>query len=555
MENQHHWNNPEKIKELVNRLVAVPSISGTQGENSMSEAIIKILDQIPYFKNNSEHIIRCAVPNDSLSRSTVMALYKANSNSTKTIVLLSHFDVVGIDDFGYMKPYAFQPEKYTEKLRQELYETLDNEAKKDLDSGTWLFGRGIMDMKAGLAIQLAVLSELIMQGDFNGNILLVATPDEERNSQGMFAAIPALNELKHKYNLEYEVCICSEPNFASYPGDRAKYIYTGSVGKLLPLIFCAGKETHVGEPLEGLNAGWMVSEIVNKLELSDEFIDQTDNEKSPPPTLLKISDLKTEYNVQTPSSAYLLYNILTLEQSPSEVLNKLKAVAEEAGNNIFGKLQEKYKLYELEDFGEKLDKLYPKVYTYQELYEKGKQLYGKKFEESIHAILYDGKELDSHQLSVKLSLEMTKFFIKDVPFYLIMFAPPYYPHVFLNAEDQREQALQNIVVKVIEDAKNEFDETVQLKKYFPGLSDVSYCRIVDHVSTLIDNMPLLGNKYKLPIDDIISLNLPTINIGPYGKDAHKRTERLELEYSTNIAPNLLKKTIEYIFNERESHGS
>ena len=43
-------------------------------------------------------------------------------------------------------------------------------------------------------------------------------------------------------------------------------------------------------------------------------------------------------------------------------------------------------------------------------------------------------------------------------------------------------------------------------------------------------MPAFGSKYDLPIKDMQKLNLPVVNIGPFGKDAHQYTERLEKKY-------------------------
>ena len=65
----------------------------------------------------------------------------------------------------------------------------------------------------------------------------------------------------------------------------------------------------------------------------------------------------------------------------------------------------------------------------------------------------------------------------------------------------------------------------------------------DAVSSLKNNMPGFGSKYKLPIEDMQKLNLPVVNIGPFGKDAHRFTERLEKDYSFNVAPKLVYETI------------
>jgi arginine utilization protein RocB len=307
MENGAHWNNRDDILALIKRLVKVPSISGTEEENAMADELVRIMKEIPYFKENPHLIFEKNISGDSLNRRSVAALLKGKKGmSNKTVILLSHFDVVGIEDYGYLKDDAFDPDMYTQKLKDT---SLPEDIKAELDSGNWLFARGIMDMKAGLALHIALLSEYGGTRDFEGNILLLSTPDEERNSEGMFAAVELLSELREQYGLEYILGICSEPSFASFPGDQSKYIYLGSVGKLLPLIFCNGKETHVGEPLEGVNASWMAAAFTGNMELSELFIEQAAGESNPPPTCLKITDLKDQYNVQTPTHAYVLYNV------------------------------------------------------------------------------------------------------------------------------------------------------------------------------------------------------------------------------------------------------
>ena len=45
-------------------------------------------------------------------------------------------------------------------------------------------GRGTMDMKSDLALQMAMI-EQACEERFDGNVLLLAVPDEEVNSVGM----------------------------------------------------------------------------------------------------------------------------------------------------------------------------------------------------------------------------------------------------------------------------------------------------------------------------------------------------------------------------------
>ncbi|MCK9911279.1 hypothetical protein MXD81_19160, partial [Microbacteriaceae bacterium K1510] len=88
-------------------------------------------------------------------------------------------------------------------------------------------------MKCGLALHMSMLEQAVA-GEFAGNLLLLTVPDEEVNSVGMRAAVPVLLELAKQHGLDYSACLNSEPIFPRYPGDENKYIYSGSIGKVLP---------------------------------------------------------------------------------------------------------------------------------------------------------------------------------------------------------------------------------------------------------------------------------------------------------------------------------
>ena len=137
------------------------------------------------------------------------------------------------------KEDAFNPKKLTSMFYSHKDELPDH-VREDIEHGDWLFGRGTMDMKCGLALQMAMI-EQACEGRFDGNVLLLAVPDEEVNSVGMRAAVPRLLDLAREHNLDYKTVLNSEPMFSRHPGDQNKYIYTGSIGKVLPVFFATEK--------------------------------------------------------------------------------------------------------------------------------------------------------------------------------------------------------------------------------------------------------------------------------------------------------------------------
>ena len=130
------------------------------------------------------------------------------------------------------------------------------------------------------------------------------------------------------------------------------------------------------------------------------------------------------------------------------------------------------------------------------------------------------------------------------PVVVVYFSPPYYPHIYVKGESALEKKLLTTVNKVLEEIDSDYD--IEMKKFYPYISDLSYAaapREENAVDSLKNNMPGFGIKYNLPIEEMQRLNLPVVNIGPFGKDAHKFTERLEKDYSFNVVPKLVYQTI------------
>ena len=165
-------------------------------------------------------------------------------------MFVHHNDVVEIEDFKLLKSYAFSPDELAEELMK-IRDSLPKDAQKDLEEGTFLFGRGGADMKGGGSIQLALLERYSRMEHFRGNVIIIAVPDEENLSAGMRAGVELLAELKDRYKLNYKIMINSEPHQRK---DFSQGIFSeGSVGKIMPFIYVRGYLSHIGKVFEGFN--------------------------------------------------------------------------------------------------------------------------------------------------------------------------------------------------------------------------------------------------------------------------------------------------------------
>ena len=94
----------------------VKAISTTADNNkhtrrkTFARFVESLLLKLTYFNQHRE-LIQHSVTEDD--KELLTALYRGQ-NSNKTIVLLSHFDTVGVDDYATHHQYAFNPDKLQE---------------------------------------------------------------------------------------------------------------------------------------------------------------------------------------------------------------------------------------------------------------------------------------------------------------------------------------------------------------------------------------------------------------------------------------------------------
>ncbi|HLS08561.1 M20/M25/M40 family metallo-hydrolase [Lentibacillus sp.] len=539
-----NWQTKEQLTELLTSLVNHQSITGSNAEIALVEYLHHLLVQKTYFMENPDHLKVHPLED---GRRLLTALVKGN-DSPETVILLSHFDVVGVEDYGSLKNLAFYPEELTKEMAC-IKEQLPEAVQADISSGDWLFGRGTMDMKAGLTLHLSIM-EKAMDGEFAGNILLLSVPDEEVNSQGMMTALPVLEQLIKEENLTYNACLNGEPMFSKYPGDDHYYVYTGSIGKVLPGFYCYGKESHVGEPFAGVNPNLMTSFLSQQLELNEAFIEKVDDEVTPPPVSLMQRDLKEAYSVQTPNAAVSMYNVLYLKQSFNEINDKLLAGAKAAGRNIERYVQQKSDHFAsvAQDFT--MPDFHVNVMMYEDLYTEAVKRHGEEEVMRRQNLLVSQRDQGDRDFSTILVQELAAMCKDLAPMIVLFYSPPFYPAV----SSFDDPYIKNVMEKVKSFTQTHYQLDLTVAEFFTGLSDLSF---VGHVSAksnlqqLTTNMPLQHNGFSFPEDVMEQLTMPVLNIGPLGKDPHQWTERLELTYSFDYLPSILTEAIHRLLEQRD----
>ncbi|MFT9849509.1 hypothetical protein [Aneurinibacillus sp. REN35] len=126
---------------------------------------------------------------------------------------------------------------------------------------------------------------------------------------------------------------------------------------------------------------------------------------------------------------------------------------------------------------------------------------------------------------------------------IIFYAPPYLPHNYLNKKKEKDRELLAIIEEVLETVEEKTGERFVLKKFFPYLADGSFLSLHEtdeEILSLIKNFPQWHQIYPVPVNDIRDLNIASVNIGVYGKDGHKWTERVYKPYTFGVLPSLIR---------------
>jgi arginine utilization protein RocB len=539
------WQTKDQLIDLLCNLVAIPSVTGTTAEIEFSKYVQQQLQSLFYFQQHPDHL-RLYPTGDG--REFVVAMVKSRKNIQKTVILVSHFDVVDVDDYGIWKESAFDS-KHLTKLFYENKEYLSEEIQNEIHTNEWLFGRGTMDMKCGLAMHMSMI-EQATHGVFDGNLVLLTVPDEEVNSVGMRAAIPALLGLAQTYQLEYKAALNSESMFTRFPGDQNKYIYTGTIGKILPGFLCYGDETHVGEPFLGLNANSMASQLTCELELNTAFCEVVEEEATPPPTNLIQKGLKKDYSVQIPHRAVTLFNLFLLEKKMDDIVHSLLETTQKVAANIKRNYEKHANNYvQYEPYTPQTVEI--RTLTYQDLLQYAIKNHGLEQVHQIekHVLNSNGQQKDERELTIELVDELAILCKELAPMIVLFFAPPYYPAIC----SRDNTLIKQVTSEMIDYAKDKYDISLQKINYFSGISDLSYVGLQYPKSSLqsfITNMPLWEKGYSVPLEELEQFNVPVINLGSVGKDAHQRTERLDVTYTTQILTDLLPTCIHKLLAEK-----
>lgn len=362
----------------------------------------------------------------------------------------------------------------------------------------------------------------------------------------------------------------------------------------MPVVLVQGRTAHVSRCFDGLNAVGVLGRIFEKTELSAEFAEVFDGEVCMPPTWLNFKDLKKEYDVSVPARAAGYLSVLSFRSGPGEILEKMRELGSEAFAEYIEKMDaERRRLEEKlsgramqgkkkcvktakpqaanaesvdhadpvsEEYAdnvgecEKTNDVVPQkfnVLSFEELSEQCRKKNADGFEDFLEGLKVRTEarirsgETNYPQATIDMMTEVLDWSGLTEPVMVISFAPPLYPAYHSDQMTGKEGA-GSWQFRKIKKASEAAGCMVKKVHYFTGISDLSYCGTCGDMdfSGYAAETPLWGGGYQVDFEEIGKLNIPAVLMGPWGKDIHRRTERVNRKSLLVELPEILHTLIE-----------
>ncbi|MCR6499836.1 M20/M25/M40 family metallo-hydrolase [Shinella sp. CPCC 101442] len=525
-----------RTKDLSLLMTRWPSVTGSPDEAAFSEKLRAHLAETPYFRSHPDELFTVDSHGEPMTQN-VVALVRGRGR--RTVVLAGHFDTVSIANYGTLAPLACDPEPLTEALLKELRSRplngAETKALKDFEGGDFIAGRGLLDMKSGLAAGIAALERFAGLEAADGNILFVATPDEENRSRGMRSLRDALPEIARRFDLDIVGGINLDASSCERDGEEGRAVYLGSIGKFAPFAFVIGRPTHAGYPFNGTSAHRISAEIVRAMDTVPELSDEAFGERSPPPVCLEARDIRDGYDVTTPDRVWLSFNWLAHRRSPADILGEFRTIVAGALDVAL----ETQTAHQARYRDRTVAKIEGVVLTYAELLERLKARGG----DALDRLAALDHSLSGSTDPLKVSREIVAAAATEAgiegPAVIIGFGSLHYPLVHLARADETGGTLRDRLQTVMQATAERYGTSIKFKQIFAGISDMSFFGHrpqAGETGLLSANTPSVAFTDKAPEG---LLSFPTVNIGPWGRDYHQKWERVHTPYTFEVLPDLV----------------
>ena len=541
----------ERVRSLSHLLVGWPSATGTRGEADFAPRLAGLLRECAYFRAHPEDIV--LVPSHG-APTTYSLVALVRGRGRRAVALAGHYDTVATDNYGDLEALACDPGALAGALIADLSgrprSEQEERALADLAGGDFTPGRGMLDMKSGLAAAIALQERFAERQDRPGNLILLATPDEERESRGMRSLRDALPGLMARWGIDIAAGINLDVTSDQGEGALGRSIYAGTIGKLLPFALVIGQPSHAAYPFEGMSASLIGAEILAAIEGNADLCDRGAGDVSPPPICLEARDLRAGYEVTTPARYWLSFNWLYHSLSAEDLFDRFGAEVAAATDRAVRRFSsEAGRFAALTGVRPGGGIAAPRMITLAALRTLAEERASPAGLAAVAEIEESLAGLDNPlELSRRLTLALADAARIAGPAVILGFAGLHYPPSRLDPARPKDAALRRAIEAARDAMAGEPGAAMTWRAHFQGISDMSFLGRPAHgAGDVVNANTPAARLVDRPVDS--ALAYPVVNIGPWGREFHQRLERVHAPFAFDVLPRFVGLAVEALLAE------
>ncbi|MGX8008978.1 hypothetical protein ACVDG8_008160 [Mesorhizobium sp. ORM8.1] len=243
---------------------------------------------------------------------------------------------------------------------------------------------------------------------------------------------------------------------------------------------------------------------------------------------------KTGYDVTTPRTAYATFNVLSYRRSPTEVLDRFDMLCAEAASRLLQELQSRVSTHAGQvDMAKSVP-----VQRYETLLEHlGGQERARLEAVSASIAAGDLALPEKCRLITEQAWELSR--LTGPAIVTGLGSIPYLPKNL--SELPAATRLRAAAIDVAAEAMARYGNPVDCADNFAGISDMSFFgeAAESSLDIVARNTPAWKDSVRWPRQCALP-HVPTINIGPWGRDYHTPLERLHIGYAFDVLPHLIR---------------
>ncbi|MCC7479509.1 M20/M25/M40 family metallo-hydrolase [bacterium] len=544
-----------EVLALTAQLAAQPSVNGSAGEAAKGRWLAQWLREhcalAPGFELHELPV--SSSPHQPCNVLAFIPAPKAQGPAEPgdCLLLLGHYDTVGLEPYGEAAQQALDPAALSALFSQ----SPDPQLRAQAQSPDWRFGRGQLDMQGGVAAALLAFRSFAQQAAGTGDgrlscgLALLLCPDEERDSEGVKAALGPLAQLATRHRLRWRGLLnvdYSNPGALTERRGRSRrspqisqdgldlrgILYSGTIGKLLLGVSVFGLPSHAAEPFAGLNSAALVAAIAARLEQQRSLLQGLAGQLLPAPTLLELRSRRSAYDVMTVQCSELYLNIFHHGAGLTRLWRRIEHAVASACRDYLRELR-------AQERGWRRRAQDPAALARWQIELLG---YARLQQQALSAGWDAGaqssrpaQDEDPREWALARIRSMEAALPRGRARVVLSLLPPFYPAQRPDAQQQRRwRAFAG-------------RHALRWQPLYPFISDMSYFSFPPAGSPEAAELELLAAEAPLAFDPAQleaqrACAMPLLNLGPIGLGAHSAFERVYLPYLEKL-PALLIQTL------------